>query len=340
MITTATIELLSKIGATISWENTGSLGTILVDQDSELYVQANLTTSSFSLQYKLKDGNLPPGLSLQSDGTILGRVPTDQTNSSTSITTSTYDFNVKVVDNVGYEYLNGDFSIKVEQSTSTSYTRMYSRPHLSLEKRKEFQNFINNEEIFDPKLLYRPLDPEFGVQRQLRMVIDFGIQSENLSEYAETLTKNFYKRRFHLGPVQVAIAKLGTIPIYELIYLEIIDKYGDVAKTFTQNGVNYWPSTVKNMRSRILDLHDSNSKLNPKFTRTTQIGETSSLGYIPYVPLCFSLPGKSPIITRKIKDNGYKFNNIDFEMDRIFLEKVQDYPGTKYLLLTQNPTIQ
>lgn len=340
MITTATIELLSKIGATISWENTGSLGIITVGQDSELYVRANLTTSSFSIQYELNGGSLPPGLNLNADGTIEGRVPTDETNTSTLITTSTYNFNIKAVDITGYEYLNGDFSVKVEQSTSTSYTRMWCRPLISIEKRQEFQNFINNEEIFDYKLIYRPLDPEFGVQRQLKMVIDFGIERQDLRDYVETLEKNFYKRRFHLGPVRVATAKIGNTATYELVYLSVIDKYKDISKTFRQNGIDYWPATVKNMRSRITDFHASDPKLNPRFTKTTQEGQIANLGYIPYVPICFVLPGKSIIITRRIKDSGYKFNNIDFEADRVFIENVRDYQGTKYLLINQNPGIQ
>lgn len=340
MITTATTELLSKIGSTISWENTGSLGTILVDQPSEFYVKANLTTSSFSLQYQLNNSTLPPNLQLNLDGTIEGSVPTDQLNTSTSVTTGTYNFNIKAVDITGYEYISGDFSIKVEQNTSTAYTKIWAKPHLSLEKRKEFQEFINDQTIFDPKLIYRPLDPEFGVQTNLKMVINFGLEKENLRNYVETLNRNFYKRRFELGPVKVVLAKDGTLPIYELIYIELIDKYTDVSKTFKQNGTDYWPANIKNMRSRITDLHDTNNKLNPKFTKTTQEGQTASLGYIPYVPLCFAMPGKSIIITRKIKDNGFKFNNINFEVDRIFLENVQDYQGTKYLLLNQNPTIQ
>lgn len=342
MITTATIEILSQINATVAWENTGSIGELLVGEPSELYVKAILTTSSFTLKYITKRGNLPPGLSLTTDGTIEGKVPTNTAIASTS---TIYNFSVSGVDVTGYEFIDGDFSITVNQTTSTDFTSMWCRPYLSMNKRQEFSNFVLNDTIFPSNLIYRPLDANFGIQHELKMIIDFGIEKLNLSDYIPTLTQNFYKRRFSLGTVKSAIAKLDNTPLYELIYIDVIDKYINTKKQslpnfFTFNNQTYYPASVDNMRSRVSAQHKTTADLNPKFTKTIQPGDYLELNYIKFVPLCYVIPGKSKIILRKIQDSGFKFNLLDFEVDRILINNTQNYTGNKYLLLNQHPILK
>jgi|LakMenEpi03Aug12_release.lakeMendotaPanAssembly.Ray.scaffolds.fasta_scaffold184456_4 hypothetical protein len=342
MITTATIEILSQINATVSWENTGSIGSILVGEPSDLYVKANLTTSSFSLKYITKSGNLPPGLTLNTDGTIEGKVPTD---SLVSISSTTYNFTISGVDVTGYEFIDGDFSITVNQTTSTEYTSIWCRPYLSFPKRQEFNNFILDSNIFPTNLIYRPLDANFGIQRELKMFIDFGIEKLNLDEYIDTLNRNFYRRRFGLGSVKSALSISNNTTIYELIYIDVVDKYTNssnqsIPTSFTFNGQTYYPASLDNMRTRLASQHRTTSDLNPKFTKSVQPGDYLELGYIKFVPLCYVLPGKSKIVLRTIKDSGFKFNLIDFDVDRILINNVQDYTGNKYLLLNRNSKLK
>ena len=43
------------------------------------------------------------------------------------------------------------------------------------------------------------------------------------------------------------------------------------------------------------------------------------------IPLCFTLPGKSATILRKIEESGFKFNTINYDIDRLIIESA--YPS-------------
>jgi hypothetical protein len=75
---------------------------------------------------------------------------------------------------------------------------------------------------------------------------------------------------------------------------------------------------------------------NPSFTKFVQAGDTIKPGYIPFVPLCFTLPGRSATIIRKINESGFKFNTVNFEIDRLIVEKSTGPAGAKYLLLNRS----
>lgn len=318
----------------INWEKTGNIGSISVNEISELYVKAVNTGSFISLKYKITSGELPPGLSLNRDGSIYGQVPI---NTATVATATNYNFDISVLDNNDNEFINGSFSITVNQTTSTDYTSIWCRPYLNLSERSKFSSFIKDTNIFDPNILYRPLDPNFGTQSSLKMYINFGVKKLNLSEYISVISQNFYKRRFTLSSPNYVIARKNNKTIYELIYLPVIDELVNnngesVAKSFVFNGVTYYPPSWNNMRSRIKDSVEVTDFLDPQFAKTIQANSFDQLGLIKYVPLCYVLPDTSLIILRKIKENGFIFNKIDFEIDRIFVDQAADKTALDYLL--------
>jgi hypothetical protein len=190
--------------------------------------------------------------------------------------------------------------------------------------------------------MYRPLDPNFGVQSNIQMVIEFGLEKLSSAEYYEILSRNFYKRRFLLGPVDTALAlnEDGSTK-YEIIYLTVLDKYSNgegrsVSSEFTLNGVVYYPAGVANMRSRIRSQTDTTDDLDPKFTKFLQPDLTVQTRYIKFVPLCYTLPGKSNIVVKRIANSKFPFNLIDFEVDRVLVQNTTDSVGAKYLLLNRN----
>jgi hypothetical protein len=48
------------------------------------------------------------------------------------------------------------------------------------------------------------------------------------------------------------------------------------------------------------------------------------------------LPGRSATIIRKINESGFKFNTVNFEIDRLIVEKSAGPAGAKYLLLNRS----
>jgi hypothetical protein len=325
MLTTATVELLSQLGATLEWENTGSVGSIYVGEVSNLYVKANLSTSSFSLKYQLTGPvQLPAGLTLEKDGTIQG-IPT-QWPIDNSI--NTYTFSVSVSDSTGYNLISND-TFKIEtKNTSPNYTNVYFKSHLELEKRKEYSDFTLNRNIFIPELIYRPLDLNFGIQRNLIMCLHFGVEIDVLDSYISDLANNFSRRKVRLGGIKTAIAKENNKEIYELIYADVIDDYNlpntkNTSTSFVFNGNTCYPPSINNMRNsfKYSTSIETTENLNPKFTKTIQSGKTTALGYIPFVPICYCIPGKSSLILKKIQDSKFKFNKINFEIDRLYFKR-------------------
>ena len=93
------------------------------------------------------------------------------------------------------------------------------------EKRRSYSDIINNSSIFTPETLYRPNDPNFGLQNTIKMLLYPGIESKHIREFVGSLSQNAKRKRYHLGKIKTAIAKTpGTQRvIYEIVYLEVID---------------------------------------------------------------------------------------------------------------------
>jgi hypothetical protein len=321
------------------WETTGTIGTLVPGEISELYVKGQFSTSTVYANYSLVGGSLPNGLTLNRDGTISGRV---NVNTFITTATSTSSFTVGITDTNNNNLLNGRFSIIVNQTNRTQYTEIYCRPFLAQDKRNEFRDFITNKEIFIPNLIYRAFDPNFGRQEELKLVIDFGVKRETLRSYAEFISTNFYRRKISLGEIKTAVARNnnGTVR-HELIYIDVIDKHVNsdkisIPKEIIFNDNTYYPPSIPNMRAQLASETELTTVRNPSFTDSVQAGESVKLSYREFVPLCFTLPGKSPTIIRKINESGFKFNTFNFEIDRIIVQNALGQIGAKYLLLPRN----
>jgi len=341
----------------IEWITTSSLGTIQVGYPSELKVEAKETINNFEIEYSLVSGSLFPGLSLIPDGTIVGQVNYGTTSTSTSFTISA----ITSYDSIGE---NKTFTLNLVNTENVKYTKIYIKPFLSKEKRTEYQLFINNPEIFIPQYIYRYFDRNFGVQSELKMILDFGIEQIPLDQYTQALRQNFYKRRFTLGKVKTAVAKDDSgNTIYEVIYLDVIDNLKNVAKNLYSNRTIssslsggsagqiiygeldpnvdsiYYPASVQNMRTQLssIQLDDFsiikvNRMLEPQFMRTAQSETELPTNYIAVVPLCYVKPGYTKQILKRIAAYKFKFNMIDFEIDRLIVQNSLDYDSAKYLL--------
>lgn len=309
---------------------------------SELYVKAEqISTSTSQIKYKIVDGVLPSGLSLLHDGSIAGRVDYQPSY--------LFAFTVEAVDTINNESSTQIFNINVSSSTSTQYTSVYTKPFLNPRKRQLFEEFINNEEIFKPSFLYRPWDNNFGVQKKLKLVIEFGIEISDISYYAEAMAENFYNRKFLLGTPKIAYANDGYgNPLYEVVYVDVIDSLVNTEGTslpleVSLNNNTYYPSTIENMQIRLQSTKLDNTStvsirddLQPRFMLTQSISNFRSVSYLKVVPLCYTLPRKGVLIVNNIKKSKFKFNNINFEIDRIVVENSVDNQIPQYLIFPKH----
>jgi hypothetical protein len=177
----------------------------------------------------------------------------------------------------------------------------------------------------------------------MRLYIHYGIEKLSLSQFSNTFNQNFYKRRFLLGQVKSAVSKINNATVYEIIYIDVLDyninqSNSSIPKSIPVLGQHY-PSSIPNMRIQ-LELSNSarfTNELDPKFMNTFQVGAVNELGYIGHIPLCYTLPGKSTVILRKISQSDIQFNLIDFHIDRMFITDGQSPGKDQYLTVNQWP---
>ena len=137
----------------------------------------------------------------------------------------TYNFRVLARDQLGYSATSKDFSLVVTVPNNTYYSNITAKPFMKQQQRDLFREFINDNDVFDPTLIYRLGDPNFGIQRSLSCLIYAGIETKQAVEYISAMGLNNKPKRFNLGTVKKAVAKEpGTNNVvYEIVYIELLD---------------------------------------------------------------------------------------------------------------------
>ena len=250
---TFTIKLLGEIDSTIQWSTPENLGNISSNYVSTLSVIAKTTVPNATLLYSLESGTLPPGLALSYDGEIIGKINSFGTSVVPGLTVfdsnqfsldgndttvdRKYKFTVKAQDQFGYSAIQRQFTITVADPGDKLYSNLHVQPFMKEAKRATFINLINDAEIFLPEYIYRPNDPNFGLQRKIKMLAYAGIETKAVDQYVAAMAKNHTRKSLKFGAIKTAVAKTpGTNNIvYEVVYVEMIDPYesvkGNVRKT-------------------------------------------------------------------------------------------------------------
>jgi hypothetical protein len=357
-----TVALKGNIESEIAWDTRPLIGAIATGYQSELFIKAHHIGADIGVQYYLKTKNpngsvseLPPGMDLNIDGSIAGKIPYNQLtyidqNSfylDDHLTTidRQYEFTAQAKDNYNLSAVERTFFIQINDYDLTPYTNMYVQPFMNRTKRVDYRNFITSETLFAKDEIYRPYDPAFGIQYQIKLLIESGIQKLSLADYVISLQQYFYNKRFYFGDVKsVPATDLAGNTLYELVYVDIIDASASatgVVKTvgITVNGkvAKVYPNVVENWRMS-LETTPIDGKplqvdelLRPKFMNSIQKATGAPLGFIKAVPICYARPGKGASVVRKIQLTGFDFKLLDFEVDRIVVEQTLDSDTAKYL---------
>ena len=346
------LSVKGDITSYLQFITTGSLGTLVPGQDSELSVLAKNINSTYSIEYTLVNGQLPIGLTLGIDGSIQGSIEYGtntsfdftSTNNSQSFTidggNTTVDknwyFTVQANDVYKTSSVNQLLSIEVDFSSAIEYTKIYVKPFLSIANREIYKEFITNDTTFDPSLIYRISDPAFGIQKSIKMIIETGIQKVSINNYVSAIQQLFYRKKFYFGDIKSTIAQDSSgNSVYELIYVEIIDN---------QMIGNYSPSyatSVGNMQFQLESIPLSSNttisldqRLQPRYMTTIQPSTGIPLGFIKAVPICYVLPGNSAKILTRIKSTGFDFKQFNFDTDRIIIQNSLETNDSNWVLYT------
>jgi hypothetical protein len=257
------IRIIGEIDSTIQFITPSDLGSIDANYVSTLNIQATTTVPDTNLTYIIKSGKLPNGLRLNYTGEIIGRArqfvsqdgpglttfdDTETTFDTVRPTATTFDreykFVVEARDRFGFSAVEQEFTLRVNDKDNLKYSNIYVKPLLKEYQRNLFRTFTSNNEIFDFDKIYRPDDPEFGIQNDIKMLIYAGIETKSIENFVAAASKNHKRKSYKIGDFKIAEAKEpgSNDVVYEAIYIDIIDPAkptnGKARKTFTINSNN------------------------------------------------------------------------------------------------------
>jgi len=237
------ISIIGEVDSVIQYITEPNLEPLRSNFNSQLSVKATSSVPRAVVTYRIVKGSLPPGLELKSTGEISGKVlqfgseetpgltliDTKQTTFDGNVTTIDREYTVSIfaVDQFKLSGITQDFIIRILDSDNKLYSNIYARPYQRTDKKLLWQNFISDNTIFTPTKIYRPSDPAFGIQEDLKMLVYPGVETVEISKFVSALAKNTARKRFKIGNLKKALAKKpGTnTVIYEVLYLEVVDPY-------------------------------------------------------------------------------------------------------------------
>ena len=91
-------------------------------------------------------------------------------------------------------------------------------------------------------------------------------------------------------------------------------------------------SNITNMRNQLAKVGVSDGNFLPLWMRTPQENSIEELGYITAVPLCYCKPGQSADIIINIKNSGFDFSTLEFEVDRYVIDSTKGNSEEQYIL--------
>lgn len=238
---TFNITVIGEVDSTIQWQTGYEVGVLNPNFISTLSVKAVTTVPDARLIYSLTSGRLPPGLSLTYDGEIIGKVTQFGDGVNPGLTrfdngdfildggTTTLDrdyiFTIEARDRFNYSASTKTFVIKVTDPDEKQYSNLSFVPLMKPEQRSSYRNFISNPDVFPPELIYRPNDPLFGLQKQIKILAYAGIETQTAAQMIAAAAKNHRRKRLLAGNVKTAVAKEpgSNNILYEVVYVELVD---------------------------------------------------------------------------------------------------------------------
>ena len=131
-----------------------TLGTISPSKVSLFNIGAT-TRTGVNLIYKYHSGTLPPGLTLQSDGGIVGECGDVSED-------TTYTFTVKAETLSGTLNATQTFAIKVKVLTTDTIANLYGHLYIDQTSLANWKAFVSNTALFPFASVYRPTELYFN----------------------------------------------------------------------------------------------------------------------------------------------------------------------------------
>ena len=318
-----TMTVLGDIDIGIQFTTDENVGTLHADIPSTLNIQADPEQPNRVLFYKLASGSLPPGITLSPLGNLVGTIRSSDFTDSTR----SYTFTVTVSDQYEELAATKTFTVLVDIPYTSIEYGSFEGQATSFIDENIFYNIAQDPNINSPEEIYRPEDTNFGMKLTPKMLMVAGVETQTLTTYQNQMESNHAPITLYFGDLKTAVAKQNGTVIYEVVYLDIVDKFvnNDGVET---GATTIRPNAVENMRDRIKALgHDEWTYL-PLWMKTEQAGSQGPLGYTKAVPILYCKPGTSGKLKKRIEDLNLDFKKILFIIDRYSVSTSKVSPST------------
>jgi hypothetical protein len=196
---------------------------------------------------------------------------------------------------------------------------------------------IQNSDIFQPDLIYRPQDPYFGVANGVVYNHAYGLTASTVADYYSALYENHYWKNLVLGSIETAQARdsRGNV-IYEVVYSRIVDNLVNNAGESVSKQVQLpypvdyadqtdittvYPNSLVNMRDQVIDTVGQISKILPLWMTSKQ-SNGQTLGFTPAWVIAYIKPGQAERVAYYVRTQfTQSLNLVDFEVDRYELDR-------------------
>jgi len=318
------ITILGSISLGVNWITPPLLGSINAGEVSQLTVEA-VATSGRKLYYSLASGSkIPQGLALLSDGSISGRVSFQQFDLDEGTTTfdvqnsingvtlapTTIDRTYQlIVDATDFsQTISGQqiFTLTVNNVTYTPYDNLYLVCLPSVEKRTILDAILTDTDYFDYNDIYRPNDPYWGIQNDIKILVGYGLTPSQASDYIAAMQRWHYNKRFYFGDYHYASATDSSgNALYDVIYVDLIEDTKTYTKSATgilngntpnssftiPSGQTLYPNDLSLMINDItVAIGETDSNTLPQWLTSVQ-ADGNILGYHTVAVLAYLKPG-------------------------------------------------
>ena len=238
-----TMKVIGEIDIGIAFTTSSTIGTLKADIPSTLSIEAVAEATDRVLSYTKTSGSLPPGITLSSEGNLIGTIdPSDFTDS-----TRAYTFTASVSDQYQSLATSKEFTINIDiPYTQIEYGNMNGHA-TSLIDQNRFYNISQDSDINSPEYIYRPEDSNFGMRVKPDMLMLSGLEAQTLTAFQQQMEQNHAPKKLYFGDVKTAIAKEGTTTKYEVVYIEVKDNLVNNDGTSVASSINLRNTITKPM---------------------------------------------------------------------------------------------
>jgi hypothetical protein len=224
------------------------------------------------------------------------------------------------------------FTIRTLPRNLAPYENVYLKALPKQEQREALKEILEDTDIFPTELLYRPDDPYFGLQKNLKFLFLPGLSTSTAADFVSSIANNHYFKSINFGDVKTARAvdSVGNVS-YEVVYVDVVDTQSyatagpplkitpSIKNKFLYDVDSYsdiYPNSFPNMKYRLESgIGYSNRGSLPTWMTSVQ-EDGRVLGLTRGVVLAYTQPDASKLVAYRLAASGFEINSISFVADR------------------------